>query len=89
MPFLGEMLRMCLAVMKERNVVRLGSKSRGFFFLSFFLWLYRFLVFQVKDFVEEYCFWLRQASLCKKADFPAVQTGHVSVCSLDRIHLKL
>lgn len=43
---------MCLAVMKEWNVVRLGSKSVVFFF---FLWLYRFLVFQVKDFVEEFC----------------------------------
>lgn len=33
-PFLGETLRMCLAGLKEWNVVRLGSKSRGFFFLS-------------------------------------------------------
>lgn len=49
---LGETLRMCLAVMKEWNVVRLESESIAVFF-SFPG--YRFLVFHEKDFVEEYC----------------------------------
>lgn len=36
-PFLGEILRMCLAVMKEWNVVCLGSERLAVFF--FFPWL--------------------------------------------------